>query len=360
YTLQNIATDISYQNNNVWWRIADHTEGNETGRMMIINGANEGAVFFQANVSVIPNTYYLFSTWILNMVKIEGRVDPQLAVRITSGGTVLFEETLGGLIPPNLNEPEWEQIGTLINSMGFSTLTVNFLSTGGAASGNDFAIDDVGLFSAVVTPFVPVKSATPTNAAIGDEIDFTVSFTNGSEFPMTNNSFIDPIPTGLEFVSGSVEINGVSFANNNPNIGFPLPDLAPGETVVVTFRATVVSLPPGGVAVNTATVTYHTPLVEGGLVFEFISPSNPVPITIGRDIFQSITDTILSVAMQEVALAHILNAEGEKLQAAIQMEEATVQDLIDINNSAVRLVSRIENLISIMQGKLETVLRAER
>lgn len=35
-----------------WWRIADHTIGNETGRMMVVNGFNPGAVFFRDVVSV--------------------------------------------------------------------------------------------------------------------------------------------------------------------------------------------------------------------------------------------------------------------------------------------------------------------
>ena len=55
-----------------WWRIADHTTGNETGRMMIVNGFNPGAVFFRATVNVQPNTNYLFTSWILNLFKVTG------------------------------------------------------------------------------------------------------------------------------------------------------------------------------------------------------------------------------------------------------------------------------------------------
>lgn len=39
-----------------WWRIADHTAGNETGRMMVVNGSDPGAVFFRDTVMVQPNT----------------------------------------------------------------------------------------------------------------------------------------------------------------------------------------------------------------------------------------------------------------------------------------------------------------
>ena len=49
-----------------WWRIADHTQGNETGRMMIVNGFNPGSVFLDT-VAVQPNTNYLFTAWIMNL-----------------------------------------------------------------------------------------------------------------------------------------------------------------------------------------------------------------------------------------------------------------------------------------------------
>ena len=42
---------------------------------------------------------------------------------------------------------------------------------------------------------------------------------------------------------------------------------------------------------------------------------------------QAVTNLIESVAMQENALSHILNAEGEKMQAVISMEDVTAGQL---------------------------------
>ena len=51
---------------------------------------------------------------------------------------------------------------------------------------------------------------------------------------------------------------------------------------------------------------------------------------------QAVTNLIESVAMQENALSHILNAEGEKMQAIISMEDVTAGQLLSMNRSVGR------------------------
>ncbi|MDR2940559.1 MAG: hypothetical protein LBV08_09600 [Clostridiales bacterium] len=67
---------------------------------------------------------------------------------------------------------------------------------------------------------------------------------------------------------------------------------------------------------------------------------------------QAITDLIESVALQEVALSHILNAEGEKMQAIIS-SNATQEELFAMNDSVSKLVSSATRLEMILQAKLE-------
>ena len=166
YTIQNLMNNSLSNRIGAWWRIADHTSGNETGRMMVVNGFEPGSVFFRDVVTVQPNTNYLFSAWILNMFKALGYANPALGVRILDeNGNVLYNATLGILIPVNVNTPEWKQIGTVINSRNNTTLTVEFLSEGPEAIGNDYAIDDISLNEIEVPVFTPIKTASTTELA---------------------------------------------------------------------------------------------------------------------------------------------------------------------------------------------------
>lgn len=294
FTIQNIATGITYQQNNVWWRIADKTSGNETGRMMIVNGANPNAIFFNDIVFIKPYTYYLFATWILNMIKITGRVDPELGVRIAAlDGTILYDGSIGVTIPVNQNEPEWHQTGTLIYTDKYSTLGVQFVSLGSAASGNDYAIDDVGLYEVDLELSAPVKSANPSAITVGDTTTITVSLTNECRMPMTNIFFSDVLVDGLEFIPDTVTIDGVTCPTCDPNIGFPLADLVYGDTVVVTFDVISTYVPWRNIATNMATINYELLLVAEANPIAFKVDSEPIDIIITPPYCP-----ILSVALQ--------------------------------------------------------------
>ncbi|WP_131038401.1 SdrD B-like domain-containing protein, partial [Clostridioides difficile] len=229
YTVQNIMTNAMSNVIGAWWRIADHTTGNETGRMMVVNGFNPGAVFFKSTVQVTPNTNYLFSTWILNLFKVTGYPPPQLGVRIfDQNNNILYQATLGAQIPVNTNAPEWKEVGTVINSQNNNQLTVEFFSEGESSIGNDYAIDDVSLREIAVPTFTPIKTSNTETANVGDIITYTVTLDNTCDSPLTNVFFRDLIPNGLEFIPGTVTVDGVSVPGVDPNTGFPLPDIGGG------------------------------------------------------------------------------------------------------------------------------------
>lgn len=479
YTIQNIMNNSMSSEIGAWWRIADHTTGNETGRMMIVNGFNPGAVFFRATVNVQPNTNYLFTSWILNLFKVTGYPNPELSVRILDeNGQVLYSAPLGILIPPNLNAPEWKQIGTVINSRDNTTLTVEFLSEGPEVIGNDYAIDDVAFQEIIIREFTPVKTASVSSASIGETVEYTVTLSNTCTNPLTDVFFRDLVPAGLNFVPGSVTVNGTSIPAANPNTGFTIPNVPGGGTAAVTFLATAGSVPVQNPTLNQAAVTYSYTPVEGGIPAEFEVESNEVPVLItgtladlsvtktgsrtiqqggvltyavtvanagpsaaenvlltdvipaalseaqysitggssflpwpgslslgtlaegaSRTILirgtvqqqaegaivntaavtsstpdpnpdnntstitttilsprcQALVDLIESVALQEAALARILNAEGLKMQSFINMEGVTNNELFELNRSVTSMIGSVSRLEIVLQAKLQNV-----
>lgn len=67
---------------------------------------------------------------------------------------------------------------------------------------------------------------------------------------------------------------------------------------------------------------------------------------------QAITDIIESVALEQTALSHILNAEGEKIQAIVA-EAQTGNEMLAVNKSVQSMVNAVTRLEMVLQAKLE-------
>lgn len=74
------------------------------------------------------------------------------------------------------------------------------------------------------------------------------------------------------------------------------------------------------------------------------------PGTITRE--ESVADIIESIAMEESAIAHILNAESEKLQAIINMPDTTFEQLLAANRSVKKTVDTAIQLENTLKNKL--------
>lgn len=78
-------------------------------------------------------------------------------------------------------------------------------------------------------------------------------------------------------------------------------------------------------------------------------PTNPVSTS------QAVSDLLESIALEETGLSHILNAEGEKIQAAIAYCNGDICKLLEVNDSVTGLVHAITNLEIILKDKLELI-----
>lgn len=82
------------------------------------------------------------------------------------------------------------------------------------------------------------KTAKPSVAIKGTEITYTIEITNDGIRDNSNVIFSDTLPAELSFVDGSITIDGMSQPTYTLD-NIQLTDLTPGDSVTVTFRATV-------------------------------------------------------------------------------------------------------------------------
>lgn len=75
------------------------------------------------------------------------------------------------------------------------------------------------------------------------------------------------------------------------------------------------------------------------------------PSTTSR--FQSITDVIESIALEQTALSHIINAEGMKLERVVATPGLSIEQILATNKSVKSMLSSITRLEMVLQSKLE-------
>lgn len=67
---------------------------------------------------------------------------------------------------------------------------------------------------------------------------------------------------------------------------------------------------------------------------------------------QAVTDLFESVALQQTALSHILNAEGEKIQKALSFDQTSIKTVLKVNQSVEAMVNSIARLETLLRMKI--------
>lgn len=83
-------------------------------------------------------------------------------------------------------------------------------------------------------------------------------------------------------------------------------------------------------------------------------PNITPQVTLNR--CEAISLLLSSIAMEEIGLSHILNAEGEKLQALIKHSGKHLDDYLKINESINRTLKTVVNSQILLQFKLQDVI----
>ncbi|PGW31322.1 hypothetical protein COE04_26620 [Bacillus cereus] len=158
--------------------------------------------------------------------------------------------------------------------------------------------------------FNVIKTVNKQATRLGDTLTYSVQVTNTGTVTATNVQFIDVPSPSLEFVSGSVQINGIPQVGLDPFVGFSLPDLVVGDSVLITFEVNVIAIPPSSSIMNTARVTGDFELIPGEPPFAITNSSNTTVTPVNRgslDMLKEVDHPIVGVGETVTYTVRILN-----------------------------------------------------
>ena len=185
---------------------------------------------------------------------------------IIPAGTIFIENsvTINGTQIPNVRPDTGMNIGAL-PADSVATITFEVLVT--SLPSNNTIINSATVTAAFqLTPQDPIitfivnsniiripvqfitatviKNASVSSAYLNQYFDYTVQITNISDISLLNISLQDTIPADLQFMNGTVLINGERSPLANPNVGFLIAThLEPHETIIVLFTVQVINPP---------------------------------------------------------------------------------------------------------------------
>lgn len=141
----------------------DHTSG--AGNMMVINGANAaGVTVWCGSVNVTANSSYTFSTWVAS-------------VHPTSPAILQFSingVNLGSTFTASSTTCNWQQFCETWNSGVSTTASICIVNQNTAATGNDFALDDIQM-GITATLYVKLLSFSAKSYAQGAHLMWSTS-----------------------------------------------------------------------------------------------------------------------------------------------------------------------------------------
>ena len=171
----NVGFSSSYQyNSNLWGEGTYYVDsdaslhhesfygfGHNGGNFMMVNGSTSpGTQVWTEQISVHPNTYYAFSTWVCTLA---GQANEVALLQFSINNNQIGEVFSA---PPYTGN--WEQFYELWYSGNATTATITILNQNTVGSGNDFGLDDISFRELVLvgnptcTVYVGSMSASAT------------------------------------------------------------------------------------------------------------------------------------------------------------------------------------------------------
>ena len=212
---------------------SDHTflnEGETAKQSILVKNNSQAtltALFFRDIMSA--GALYVPGSVLVNGVSYPA-YDPEAGFSladIPSGGSATVQYSVLSDNPKTQNS---------VTNNGSVTYTVDDPERGPATYTEPTNEVEIILVSARMTV---VKKVDKAYATAGELLHYTSTITNTGSLDKIGLVFSDEIPAGTSFVAGSVKIDGAAYPAYDPAAGFPLNDLAAGESTVVEFDVRV-------------------------------------------------------------------------------------------------------------------------
>lgn len=191
---------------------------------------------------------------------------------------------------------------------------------------------------------------------LNDILTYQISATNMGDVPLNNVIITDSAPNGTVIVPGSVNVSVPYTMLLGGGIKLDMP-VAPGQTVAIAFKVLVVSMPTPNPIINCAFASYtYTLDVNNPDGASGVAKTNCVATLVFRNNFsQEINEIIQSIALEQAALAALINAEGAKIQRMAGMKNIEPQQLICLNKSVEEMLEAITLLETVLKQKIAIV-----
>lgn len=153
-----------------WFTIEeDHTPGDVSGNMMLVNASPESGVFLETTINGFKGgTTYEFGVWLMNVCKITDKCPypllPNISIRLqTPAGNIVAKFGTGDV--ERQQKPQWSQYrGVFTTPPSETALILIMMDNAPGGCGNDFAVDDI-TFRECVKP-TPVITPPPKTITI--------------------------------------------------------------------------------------------------------------------------------------------------------------------------------------------------
>ncbi len=235
----------------------DHTQGDATGSMLIVNGAAiADQEIWTQTIAVTPNTDYIFSTW-------------AMSVTPNNPGQLNFSIN-GSQIGLTFDIPAtsclWQEFFTTWNSGSATSATISIVNQNTQVAGNDFALDDIQfsptcVFTDSIVVSLPPKPVLTLSGAqticAGDSVTLTASSTidgstvNWQPGSLTGNEITVSPASSTQYTAiatspadcNSIPKTVVITVDQGPNFTISGTDsICPAQTVTLTASSNTTGL----------------------------------------------------------------------------------------------------------------------